>query len=123
VSLDPRSPVELGKAARWSTPSGSTSGAITIKNTQGILFGVRILASAVMPTLHWAMLFDAIATPANGTTPLYRIAMPIGAAEIFDDFPRGIEFQTGIQLTLSSSINTLTAAVPAVDTYFHAFFI
>jgi hypothetical protein len=123
MSNNSNSPIEQANSYTTNIKQAVTLTAVTFKSSPGILFGMRILLSAAPGADGWIHLFDLTATPVDGTTPDYRIAVPSTAIEVFDDFPRAMVFDVGIQMCVSTTIDTLTIGALGADTYFHAFFI
>lgn len=108
-------------AVRSSTGNGPETSRV-VKTTPGLLLGYRVVASAVLTTDVWIQLFDAAALPANGTTPIWRAAFPIGTIEVFDDPPQGLNFDTGIVIASSTTFLTLTVGGPVESLAFHVSF-
>jgi hypothetical protein len=125
VSRDSRSPQALAECSLQYTTSLNSETSAVIKAAPGILYGVRILSSAAPGTDAWIQIFDAVALPADGTVPDYRIAFPSTAVEVFDDFPRGMLFATGIVIGVSTTLDDLTTGTlpAAAESFFQAFFI
>lgn len=85
---------------------------LVVKATPGFLTDVRMLVTTGIAAPRWLMIFDAVAAPANGATPVWRDVMPNpggAAAEVSDSFIQALTFSTGIVVAISTTEVTYTA--------------
>lgn len=85
--------------------STSNENAAEVKATAGVLYEIR--GYNANASAQFIMIFDAAATPSNGTVP--KEVYAVAAEDNFSfTFPKGLQMDTGIVVTNSTTQQSLT---------------